>query len=218
MMACTKNAPRPYKTGKVDIAGYFKNLPGFLKTERDYSRMMAVQFLFLAASMCSPFIILFSGETLGMSQSSTALLILIQSVGAPLGGWLWGMLCDKIGSHNGIRVAGVNIILPPAISLLSLLFTGIPHMFFMIPVLFLIGVCGGTWTCYYVYTLHSVKPESRPACIVLTSIITLPTSFASYAAGYLSEKFGFVVLFVLCIVLAAAGMILSMKLRPAHPE
>jgi MFS family permease len=214
MMALVKNASQPYKTDKVDVIGYFKELPKYIKHEKDYSRMMGVQFMFLIAGMCTPFIILFAADTLAMPQNTVALLILTQSLGAPLGGWMWGQICDRIGVHNGIKLAGVNIGLIAALPLLAFAFKGIQPMFILTPVLFLAGVSNGIWCCYYVYTVQVVRPESRPACLVLSSIITLPTAFASYLAGYVSDKFGFVTLFVICITLTLAGLVLTFRVRP----
>lgn len=218
MMAFTRNAPVPHREGKVDFAGYFRNLPGYLSKEKDYTKMMLVQFLFLAAAMCGPFIILFSGDELHLPQSMIAKLVLIQSVGVPFGGWLWGWLCDKLGPHNGIRLTGINVVLPAVLSLLPLAFRGIPPEFFLFPALFFVGTNGGTWTGYYVYMIQSVKPESRPACIVLSSIITLPTSFTGYLAGYLSDRFGYVTLFITCIIMVIPGLILSFGLRKVNAE
>lgn len=213
MMAFARNSPQPYKTGKVNIMAYFRGLPRYLKVERDCAKMMHVQFLFLAASMCNPFFILFSRENLAIPQNSIAKLILIQLIGAPVGGWLWGIICDRYGPHKAIRLVSFNILLPIILSLLPLIFKVIPPMFFMAPVLFLVGVGSGTWTSYYVYTIQVVRPESRTACIVLTSVITLPTCFAGYLAGYISEKMGFVPLFIICIALVLTGMTLAFRLR-----
>ncbi len=213
MMMFVKNAPAPYKTGKVNFLGYFADLPKYLKLEMDFTKMMVIQFLFLSASMCIPFIILYCTDTLKTPQNTVASLILVQSVGVPLGGWLWGFICDRIGSHNGLKLAGFNILLPALISLLALVFKGIAPMIFMFPVILLAGITAGIWTCYYVYTIQAVRPESRSACLVLSSVITLPTAFTGYLAGYIAEQYGFVALFVICIALASAGMVLSLKLR-----
>lgn len=215
MMALAKNAPQPRMDRKVDFIGYFRKLPGYPAREKDFTKMMLVQFLFLSASMSGPFIILFSGDELQMSQSVIAKLILVQSIGVPLGGWLWGWLCDRLGSHNGIRLTGINILLPVVLSLMTMVFKGVPPEFFIFPALFFVGTLGGTWTCYYVYTIQAVQPDSRPSCIVLSSIITLPTAFASYLAGYLSERYGYAALFTACVLLAVPGLILSFGLRTA---
>ncbi len=212
MMALTKDAPHPYKTGKVNIIAYFRVLPKHLKNEKGYAKMMPVQFLFLSATMCNPFFILFAGESLAIPQNIIAKLILAQLIGVPLGGWFWGYICDRFGPHNGIRLAGFNILLPAVLSLLALVFKGISPMIFMVPVLFLVGVSSGIWACYFVYTIQIVRPESRSACIVLTSVITLPTAFTGYMAGYISEKAGFVSLFIVCITLVLPGLVLAFRL------
>lgn len=214
MMALTENAPRAYKTGKVDIKGYYKLLPRYLKIEKDNTRMLTVQLMFMVAGMCTPFIILFAGERLGMPNGMSGILILVQSIGVPLGGWLWGQICDRLGCVTGIKLAGVNIFLIALLPLFALVLNGISPMFIMAPVMFLAGVGSGVWTCYYVYTVQVVRSESRSACLVLSSIVTLPATFSSYLAGFISDKFGFITLFVICIGLALLGIVFSFRLRP----
>jgi MFS family permease len=216
MMSFAKNAPHTYKVGRVDVLGYFKELPKHLVHEKDYAHMMAVQFLFLIATMCIPFTILFAGEKLAMPQKSIAVLILVQSIGIPLGGWMWGQICDRLGAHNGVKLAGVNILLAAALPLLTLVLPGSLHLAVMCLVLFLSGVSGGIWSCYFVYTIQAVRPESRSACMVLSSIITLPASFASFLAGFISDSFGFTSLFLICIAITLGGIVLAVRLRPVH--
>jgi MFS family permease len=152
MMAFANNAPHTYSTEKVNITAYFCKLPGYIKREKDYSYMMIVQFILLIAGMCTPFIILFANDTFKLPQSSIALLILTQSLGTPLGGWMWGQICDRIGAHNGIRLAGINIMLIAGLPLLALVLKGAQPLLFIFPSMFLAGVSTGIWSCYYIYT------------------------------------------------------------------
>lgn len=212
-MALAENAPATYKTGKVDIKGYYMGLPKYLKMEKDYTHMMIVQLMITAATMCIPFIILFAREKLAMADNMTAMLILIQSLGVPVGGWLWGQICDRFGPVTGIRMAVGNIMLIALLPIIALVLSSINPMFIMVPTMFLAGVSTGIWTCNYVYTLQVVKSESRSSCLVISSIITLPITFSSYLAGFISEKFGYVALFVVCIGITIIGFIASSRVR-----
>jgi len=214
MMALTENAPSTYKIGNIDIKGYYKVLPQYLKIEKDITRMMLVQLMIMAASMCIPFIILFAREKLGVPDSMSAILILVQSLGVPLGGWLWGQICDRFGCVIGIRLAVTNILLIAVLPLFTLVLNSINPMFIMVSVMFLAGVSNGIWACNYIYTVQVAKPESRSACLVISSIVTLPVTFSSYLAGFISERFGFVSLFGVCIGIALIGFIASFRIRP----
>ncbi|MDP4088902.1 MAG: MFS transporter [Bacillota bacterium] len=214
MMALTENAPTEYRIGKVDIKGYYKSLPQYFRIENDNTRMMIVQLIIMTASMSVPFVILFAREKLGLPDNMTAVLILIQTLGVPLGGWLWGQICDRFGCTTGIRLAAANILLIAVLPLLALVLNGIAPMIMMVPAMFLAGVSGGIWTCNYIYTVQVVRPESRSACLVLSSIVTLPITFSSYLAGFISERFGFVSLFIACIGIAIIAFIVSFRIRP----
>ena len=212
MMAFTENSEQPYKTGKVDWIGYYRKLPRYFKMEKDVTRVMFLQLILMFSAMCLPFIILFASESLGMTGGKTANLILIQLVGVPIGGWLWGQVCDRLGCVTGLKLAACNFFLVGSLPLLALLIGGNP-MFFLLPIMFLGGISGGVWTCYYLYTVQAARPESRSICLVLSSLVTLPGTFASYIAGFISDKIGYVPLFISCSVIALLGLFFSFSLR-----
>lgn len=214
MMALTENAHREYRTGKVDFGAYYRDLPKYLTLEKDNTRTMFLQLILMFAGMCTPFIILFAGDSLGLSTGASATLILLQSIGTPIGGWMWGLLCDKIGAAAGLKLAALNIFAVAALPLAALALPGLPAMVLIAPVMFLVGISGGMWTCYYLYTVQAVRPESRPACLVLSSLISLPATFSGVIGGALSERFGFTALFAVCIVITLAGLALSLTIRP----
>lgn len=212
MMAFTENSEQPYKTGKVDWFGYYQKLPRYFAAEKDVTRVMFLQLILMFSGMCLPFIILFASESLGMTGSKTANLILIQLVGVPIGGWLWGQVCDRLGCVTGLKLAACNFFLIGSLPLLALLIGGNP-MFILLPIMFLSGISGGVWTCYYIYTVQAARPESRSICLVLSSLVTLPGTFASYIAGFISDKIGYVPLFISCSGIALLGLIFSFSIR-----
>jgi len=214
MMAFTENAPAPYKTGRIDFAGYYRKLPRYLKTEKDNTRMLVLQLIFTAAGMGTPFIILFACEVPGITEADSALLILAQSVGIPVGGWLWGQICDRLGCDAGLKLAGVNYVLIAVLPLLAFVAAGVNPLLILIPVMFLAGISNGTWTCYYVYTVQVVRPEARSACMVLSSIVTLPGTFANGLAGFICDRFGYIPLFITCLLIALTGTAFSFGIKP----
>ena len=72
----------------------------------------------MVAGMSIPFVILYSTELLKLSAGVGAQLIIAQPIGTPMGGWLWGQVCDRMGCKAGIKLAGVNILLISSLPLL----------------------------------------------------------------------------------------------------
>jgi len=214
MMAFTENAPTPYKTGKIDFAGYYRRLPRYLRTEKDNTRARILQLILTIAGMGTPFIILFAGDVLGITEADSAMLILAQSVGVPFGGWLWGQVCDRLGCATGLKLVGVNSVLIAVLPILAFAAGGINPMLILLPVMFLAGISNGTWTCYHVYTVQVVRPEARAACMVLSSVVILPGTFANVLAGFICDKFGYIPLFITCLFIALAGTAFSFRIKP----
>ena len=212
IMAFTENSEQPYETGKVDWIKYYKKLPRYITIEKDVARVMILQLILMFSSMCLPFIILFASESLAVAGGRSANLILIQLVGVPVGGWFWGQVCDRLGCVTGLKLAAGNFFLVGLLPLLALAIGGNP-MFILIPTMFLGGISGGVWTCYYIYTVQAARPESRSICLVLSSLVTLPGTFASYLAGFISDKIGYAPLFSTCSVIALLGLVFSFSIR-----
>lgn len=214
-MAGVEPYPQKKNDAKVDFRKFYRNLPRYLLWEKDNTRQLLAQFVLLAASMGLAFIILFAQEKIRVGTGQTATLILVQSIGNPFGGWLWGQLCDRLGSEKGMRVAAVNILLISALPLLALP-AGQYAMAVLVPAMFLAGLNNGFTNCSYIYTVQAVRPESRPACLVLSSLIALPATFSNYFAGFVSDRYGYVPLFVICIGISLLGFWMTMRIRPVR--
>jgi MFS family permease len=214
MMAFAENAPEPYAPKKVSFREYYKGLPKVFMSEKDNTRMMIVQLLMIVGAMSIPYVILFGNDRLNLPKSASALMILAQTIGTPIGGWFWGQVCDRLGSETGVRLAGVNLILISLLPLIALLPLGVNPLVILLPAMFFCGVNGGIWTCNYIYTVQVVRPESRSSCLVLASLISMPGSFSSYIAGFIADKFGYTALFCICIAIAVAGILLAFTIRP----
>lgn len=213
-MAMVKDGPHEVSHAKVDFLGYFKSLPGILMCEKSYAYVLIVQVIVLVGSMSGPFIILFADEALGVDASLLSTLIIAQLVGTPIGGYIWGALCDKLGPRKGIIISTITVFAIPVLALAAYLFNSvIPVALFLIPAMFLIGASGGTWMPFSNYMLEAVRPESRPSCLVLSAVIILPTSFTSYLAGFIIQSFSYVMLFGICLIIVLLSVFLSLKIK-----
>ena len=205
------------KQGKVDFRGYFRDRPRRFVEEKDNSRVLVLQLVLSVALMCLPFIILLGVDTAGLPEGSAATLILLQTLGLPIGGWLWGQLCDHVGITAGLKLAAVNVLLVAGLPLVAVLAAApVPVLFVGIlgvPML-LGGISNGIWTMSFLYTVQAVRPATRPSCIVLASFVAMPASFAGALAGFITERFGYAPLFVLCVLLGLIALGMTFSVRP----
>jgi len=217
LMALTEGAPHEPKKGRVDFMSYYRGLPHHFHAEKDNSRVLILQLVLSIGLMCLPFLILFAGDTAGLPEGSAATLILIQTIGIPIGGWLWGQVCDRISVTAGLKLAALNVLLVSVLPLMAVLLAGGSTNLFLLLMsvtMFLGGISGGIWTMSFLYTVQSVRPASRSSCLVLASIIAMPATFSSTLAGYITERFGYPPLFILCAVLSVTALFMSFTVRP----
>ena len=218
-MALARDGEHEVQTGKVMFFNYYKTLPSHLKHEKKFTTMMIAQIITIVGAMSGPFVILFADETLHIGSSLLSTLIIVQLIGSPVGGYVWGFICDKLGNRQAIIMGSLSVMMVPLLTLCALLCRAfIPPIFFLAPAIFLLGGNGGTWLGYYNYLVAAVKPESRPACIVLSGVLTLPTSFTGYLAGFISSYLGYIPLFTIAIALSILGFFASLKIKAADSK
>ena len=217
MMALAEGAPHEPEKGRVDVAGYYKKLPRYFVEEKDNSRVLILQLIMTMGLMCLPFVILFAGEHTGLTANISATLVLVQTIGMPIGGWMWGQVCDRVSVTAGLKLAAANVLLVAALPLLVMLLAGSSPLLLsglMVLTMLLGGISGGIWTMSFLYTVQSVRPASRPACMVLASVVGLPASFSSTLAGFIAQRFGYAPLFLVCMGLAAFSLAIAFTVRP----
>ncbi len=216
MMAFAEGAPHEPKKGRVKLLSYYRDLPRLFVEEKDNSRVMFLQLILSVGLMCLPFIILYAVDTGRLPEGSAGTLVLVQTLGLPLGGWMWGQICDRISVTAGLKLSALNVLLVATVPLIAILLPGDANTLLYILLaltMFLGGVAGGIWTASFLYTVQAVRPKSRPNCLVLGSLVALPATFSSTLAGFVAERFGYLPLFVICVVLALCGLGLSFTVR-----
>jgi MFS family permease len=205
-----KRSARP----PVNILEYYRKLPGYLKINKAYSRMLTVQLIGSFAGAVIPFIVLFGKNTFDLSPSQVSTIIYLQIIGSLIGGLFWGNISQRMGNRYVILISRIISFIIPLLGLVSLgIYRIASPMLVLVPMCILAGINKGAWMGYTNYTIDVVDEENRPSYFVLTSLITFPTTFLPYLAGIMADTFGFVPLFIINIItsIAATGLALTLK-------
>ncbi|NLX70544.1 MAG: MFS transporter [Clostridiales bacterium] len=204
------NTSRP----PANMLEYYRKLPGYLKINKDYSRMLAVQLIGSFSAAVIPFIVLFGKGTFGLSPAQVSTMIYIQIIGSLIGGFFWGSVSQHMGNRYVILVSMIISCIIPSLGLISLgIHRTVSPLVVLVPMCLLAGINKGSWMGYTNYTIDVVDEENRPAYFVLTSLITFPTTFLAYLVGVMADAFGFVPLFIihLSTAIIATGLALTLK-------
>lgn len=200
---------------KVSFMRYYKQLPSYLKKNKDFALMVYTQMAGIVSAMCVPFVILSSKLTFDLDNAQVSNLIYVKIIGTILGGYIFATISERWGNKYTIMLVQVIKFIIAALALIMLLFNGsvYPVVIVYIAVLLSGTFLGGVFMAFTSYRIDVTKEDDRAIYMVLQSIMILPFSFAQFFAGVIADKWGFVPLFTICIFASVIAMWLSSQLK-----
>ena len=161
-------------------------------------------------SNISAFFFVFAQTVLGLSADRVSNLIIFQTLGLMIGGFVTGEIANKFGTRKMLISVRVLEILLPVLSLLSI---SSPYAYpLSIAAVFIIGVTKGGAMGYQSFMLETVPKETSVYYIVSKSLALLPISFSSVLTGTLIEKYTNTPVFWLQLVLTVLSAIAAVML------
>lgn len=192
---------------------YFRQLPGYLKANRPFARLIVVRMLASIASMVMPFVILFGQNQFRLDPQQVSTLIYIQIIGTLAGGVIWGRISSRLGNKLIIVLTqGLGF----SIAFLSVVFYFLAPVslpaFLLWPVVFANGCTMASWIGFINYTIEIVKEEDRTVYLLLSNLITFPFSFLYLVAGIMAQYLGYLSIFIISALAAMTALLVSRKL------
>ncbi len=194
-----------------------RRLPQIWRGSAGYRSVAAVQVLFTLATMCVPHLLLFSKDQFALPPWRVTWLIAVQVVGALAGGLAATLVAPRRGNAALVALfAGVGLAVP-ATGLVALLWLrDAPATWtLLLGLMFLSGVSGAAWIGFSGRTIDVLSPGDLPVGMAAVSLVSVPLSFAPWAAGILAARAGFAVLLTVCAVLAAGALAIAVLTRRA---
>lgn len=202
--------PRPFIVQNVTyrerLSAYFAEIPGLLRENGDYVRVLVGISVMSLGKMSIPFIAVYAIERYGLPGSIVAvysgLLLGARSATA----LLWGYLTDRIGYRWLWMIYGLLLVLYALISLLA------PSAGYFYVVFAIIGAAMGMETAVRPETIYQLSPPSEtPRFVGLSNtLLALPFLVGPLLAGVLVDQFSFET------ALAATLVVTLLALPPAY--
>jgi MFS family permease len=213
-MLFVQDLPRHIVSKPTHNWHYYAQMPALLKKNREFSRMAVVKVLACFASMTGPFFILFGKDIFGLNSSQTSSLVYIQIIGGLVGGFVWGAVSHRFGNKYVILTAQVFSLVILISALTCYLIRGQNRLWYILwPMVLLNGANMGSWIGILNHIFDIVREEDRTVYILLSNIITFPLTILTFLAGIIAEITGFVPLFAIGLLAAAAAVFLARRLK-----
>jgi MFS family permease len=184
-------------------AGYIRTLAGCFKN-RDYTRSIIANVLSSVSTAISAFFLVFARGALGLPTDTVSNLIIAQTLGIMLGGFIAGRASSRFGVQRMLLATEIAALLIPILGMITLRTAGtrgaIPPVAWAAAAMFLIGFTRSGLVGYQAYILEVVDPARSVGPIVAKNLAMLPFSFAGALVGWYLDGHGHFAMFVVQLI------------------
>ncbi len=217
MFGSIKEKEASITTRRDSIIQLVKKLPDYFRKNVAFSRSMLTLFLCTLATIALPFYIVYAENIFGLGETEVGFFISARIIGRILGAFFYGVIGDKFGHEQGVKIFSFSTGIPVVFALL--LNPGLPdNLVFILFVLifFFIGVMQtGGWSVFMNYMIDVVNASDRTLFAGFTSLIKVPASIAPLLGGFILNKAGFLPVFLLAALFSLLGIYTSFILPAA---
>lgn len=201
------------------LRAYLQRLPSLVRGQPGFRRLVGVQLLVGASGLAVPFYAPYALLFLGLPESNVGGFDVGVTLGAMVGGFLWGYLGDRRRKEVAVRAVALCAVLAPLLPLGLRLVPGasgsaLAGLGLAIGFFFVGGSIRASWVAYANYVIEIADPAERPVLIGLMNTLSGSLALAPPLGGLLAASLGYEATFVAAALCAGCGLGLSLHVRP----
>ena len=209
------------KANTPSILETLRRIPGILKEDRAFFRLILVKIIAGFVSMASSFYVLYAVRLGGLDIASTGLLMSAQVAGTIAAGLLISVVQDARGPLYHIRLVCILAIVPPAAALALSMASGqfqAPLSVYMV-LFFVLGLAISSfgWP-FYNWIIERASAENRPLYIGTINTLSAFTMLAPMVGGLLVDAISYEAVFIAAGSAALLALLLSLSLPTTRPK
>ncbi len=220
--AFIREPPSKISSTQRTFFSLLKEIPGILRRDKNYRRLIIVQLLASGISFSLPFYIILAQEKFGSTISTAGTFIAMQTLGVLIFNVLWKYISSHRGDRQVIYFSLIFQALIPIYALFISLGLG-PWLLIsppwlvtaaFSPIFFLVGgTMSGLWVGTSSYLLSIAPEDRRPTYIGISNTILGIAAVFPALGGYLSDIAGLTPVITLSIVTVCASIPYSRGLK-----
>ena len=202
----------------------------FWRQDKRYRRMIRVLFLLSSTGAIGPFFTAFAVQVWHFPDTVAATFVTVQMLALMGGAVLQGWVSNRYGSRRVLILAASSALFAAVVATGAALLApvggieilGYP-LSYRLMLLCLCFVGNGVftaqlWVGYVGYIMDIAPARKRPSYVGLASLFVLPAGLVSLGYGWLAGSVGFEVVFGIAAALAAAALVLSLRMSEPRDE
>lgn len=215
-LALNRELDSPLVKARVPLIHYLKRLPAVLKSNQNYTRFLAGYGTVKVGAMATGFFLVYGAANFELSGAQVGLFTGILIGSQAIMNLLWGVIGDRAG-HKAVLTGSAFSL---ALAALTAWFSPSPAWLALAFILLGASISADEVSRLNII-LEFCAPEDRPTYIGLTNTLLAPlTTLAPIIGGWLATSAGYQGMFVVAMLVAAAGglLLLFWVREPRHHQ
>ena len=194
---------------------YIRRLMPILKRDLQLRDTLISRILYTITLVAAPINLMF-GRDAGLTESQLATLVFMPVAGQIVSGVLWAQVSRRLSYPVMMRMAQALGILCALSNIACFLLAGAGQSVMAMLSVSMILVTINTYavTGFYQHMISLTDEDGRADTIVLSALVLAPLSFATYLAGAVVERFGYLPVYLAMLAAGILGWILVVKRIP----
>jgi MFS family permease len=184
--------------------------------DRTFRELIACRTFVALIDLATPFFVVHAADVLQLPQSVVGTFVVAQTAGSIAASAGLGVVCERFGPRNVIRIGSGALVLAPLLAL-GIHFGGGAWLGTVYPLVFVaLGILNAVRMLGFTTYVLEIAPEAeRPEYVGLANTLAGLLTIAPTLGGWLLQATSYPVLFALTAVFVSAGFVVSWRLRPA---
>jgi MFS family permease len=194
---------------------YIRRLMPILKRDLQLRDTLIARILYTVTLVASPINLMF-GRDAGLTESQLATLVFMPVAGQIISGVLWAQVSRRASYPVMMRLAQALGVFCALTNILCFFMEreGMPVMGMLSVAMILVTINTYAVTGFYQHMISLTDEDGRADTIVLAALVLAPLSFATYLAGAVVERFGYLPVYLAMLAAGILGWILVGKRIP----
>ena len=193
---------------------FLRRLPAILREERNFRNFLIGQVLLVTAALVEAFFAVDAIEQFALSEAYAGRFTVVMMASMIVGSLLFGYLADRFGHRMNLVLAGASLavaslvaLVAPSVEVYYLAFVGVA---------FTVGLQN---ISRLPIVAELCRERDRPTYVALTNVLTTPFLLLGLAGGWVANRYGYDLVFVLAGALALiAALWLAVMVREPRTE
>jgi len=196
---------------KVSIKKFYSQIPFIIKKNKPLQLVLIARIPSYIGFAAISFVVVFGKNAIHLSDTQISWLVYAGIIGGILSGIILGEASRHYGNKAIILLSNFAVIVSLCMAVSMTYFQNLGYIWLFITCI-IASFSANHWIGYFNYFIDIAPVEKRSEFQLIGQAVGIPFSFAGLIMGAIVDRFGYITMFIICVVFAIITVLLSLPL------